>query len=150
LRPACVVAISPPRLSYSWFCTSEKSQEFLATYSEAERHAETGRPGALLDVKFPLPFLVTAAGYLEKYGPDERYNFLNFVASVDCPVLTTFGGVEVENNVAFRGSPETLRELMVKQRPAVELVEGADHFYTGKRQEVCDVVSGWLLRTVPA
>jgi len=33
-----------------------------------------GHPAALLDVKLPLPFAITAAGYAEKYGPDERYN----------------------------------------------------------------------------
>ena len=89
LDVAAVIAISPPRLSYSWFCTSPEGPQFLETYALAERYVEQGQPGALLDVKLPLPFVVTAAGYVEKYGPEERYNFLRFIAGVRCPALVT-------------------------------------------------------------
>ncbi len=99
-----LIAISPPRLSCSWFCTSPEGPQFLETYSVAERHVEEGRPGALLEVKLPLPFVVTAAGYVEKYGPEERYNYLRFAGSVRCPALVTLGAIEAEQNMAFRGA----------------------------------------------
>jgi pimeloyl-ACP methyl ester carboxylesterase len=140
-----VVALSPPRLSYSWFCSGPKAAEFLATHALAEEHLARGEPAALLDVKLPLPFVITAAGYAEKYGPDERYNYLKFAASVPCPTLFTFGSVEVENNVAFAGAPEELRALAGRHpRLGVAIVAGADHFYTGVRPALIERVEAWL------
>src|SRR5262249_50029263 len=92
---AGIVALSPPRLSYSWFCTQPQGPEFLQTYQQAEALVAAGQPSALLDVKLPLPFVITAAGFIEKYGPEERYNYLRFIGSVHCPVLVTLGSVEM-------------------------------------------------------
>jgi len=146
-RPAALVAVSPPRLSYSWFCTSPQGPEFLETYQRAERLVQDNQPAALLDVKLPLPFVITAAGYVEKYGPDERYNYLRFLGSVPCPVLVTLGSVEAENNMAFRGAAEEIAALGAR-RPslAVTTIAGADHFYTGVRREVVAAVESWLRR----
>jgi pimeloyl-ACP methyl ester carboxylesterase len=148
LPVAALVAVSPPRLSYAAFCTNPA---FLETYAEAERLVAAGQPTALLDVKLPLPFVITAAGYLEKYGPDERYNYFRFLAGVRPPTLFTFGSVEVENNMAFRGCPEELLAARGR-RPhlSVAVVSGADHFYTGTRPELSRRVEEWLRATLPA
>jgi alpha-beta hydrolase superfamily lysophospholipase len=145
LRANCIIAISPPRLSYSWFCSGPKAGEFLETFNKAQEHVEHSQPAALLDVKFPLPFAITAAGYVEKYGPDERYNYLNFAASVKCPTLITLGSVEVKNNAAFHGAPEAIEELR-KRHPVLnlEVVPGADHFYAGVRPDLVDRLERWL------
>jgi alpha/beta hydrolase family protein len=146
---ACVVAVSPPRLSYSWFCSSPQAQEFLATCALAEQYLQRGEGAALLDVKLPLPFAITAAGYAEKYGPDERYNYLNFVAGVPCATLVTLGSVEAENNMAFRGAGEALEALRPRcGHLSVAMVPGADHFYTGVRPELGSRLEGWLRSTL--
>ena len=140
-----IVALSPPRLSYSWFCTSREGPQFLETYALAERHIQNGQPAALLDVKLPLPFAVTAAGYVEKYNPDERYNILRILPSVPCPTLLTLGSIEVENNMAFRGLPEAVAALGRRQgQLAVETIAGADHFYSGVRTNLLGCVETWL------
>jgi alpha/beta superfamily hydrolase len=145
LGAGCVAALSPPRLSYSWFCTSPEGPHFLETYTEAERHVQSGRPATLLDVKLPLPFVVTAAGYVEKYGPDERYNYLHFAAGLPCPGLLTLGSVEVETNMAFRGAPEALAALGDRNgRLTVATITGADHFYTGARADLMARLEAWL------
>jgi pimeloyl-ACP methyl ester carboxylesterase len=145
LPAAGVVAVSPPRLSYEAFCASPQRDTFLQTYRQAEEHVRAGRPAALLDVTLPLPFVITAAGYVEKYGPDERYNYLKLLPGVPCPVLVTLGGVEVENNMAFRGAAEAMAALGRRApRLRVETVPGADHFYTGVRPALVAVVEGWL------
>ena len=142
-----VIALSPPCLSYSRFCASSQSAEFLETFHRAEQHVREGRPAALLDIQFPLPFVITAAGYVEKYGPDERYNLLRFIAGVSCPTLVTFGGKEVESNVAFQGVPEELVPLAARHaRLDVEMIAGADHFYTDTREEVIRRAEAWLSR----
>jgi alpha/beta superfamily hydrolase len=147
LAPACVVALSPPRLSYSWFCAGPEGPQFLETVADAERQVQAGRPAALLDVRLPLPFVITAAGYLEKYGPDERYNYLRFIAGVSCPTLVTFGSVEAANNMAFRGAADELADIARRRdQITVETIDGADHFYTGVRDSLFERVDDWLRR----
>ena len=145
LAPAAVIAVSPPRLSYSAFCASPNAAQFLATYAEAERLAGVGTPGALMEVTLPLPYVITAAGYLEKYGPDERYNYLRFAGGLLCPVLVTLGEIEVANNMAFAGAPEELARLAARHpRLRAEVVPAADHFYTGTREPLVGRVEAWL------
>ena len=135
LGAACVVALSPPRLSYAWFHSSPEGPRFREDFETAERHVAAGRPEALMEVRLPLPCVMTAGGYVEKYGPEERYNYLRFAAAVPCPTLVTFGGVEAENNMAFRGAAEALRPLAERHgRMRVEVVPRADHFYSATRE----------------
>jgi dienelactone hydrolase len=145
LGVARALALSPPRLSYEAFCSGPQAAAFLETYARAERHVQQGQPAALLEVTMPLPMVITAAGYLEKYGPEERYNFLRFVAGVDGSTLITFGGDEVAHNAAFQGVPEALAAVTAR-RPhlQVETVPGADHFYTRSRAELLERVGRWL------
>lgn len=147
LPVAAVMAISPPRLSYSWFCQSDQAAAFLESFRRAEDLVRHGEPQTLLEVKLPLPFVITAAGYLEKYGPDERYNYLNFLAAVTCPTFVLFGGIEVESNMAFQEGPDEVRRLAAKKpHIELELVPGADHFYTGLRAEAWSKINAWLQR----
>ena len=140
-----VVAVSPPRLSYSWFCGNPEGTAFLETYQRAESMVQAGQPTALLDVKLPLPFAIAAAGYVEKYGPDERYNYLRFLTSVRCPVLLTLGEIEVAGNMAFRGAPEAIAELGPRAGHVnVATITGADHFYSQARTELVDCVDNWM------
>lgn len=139
-----VVALSPPRLSHAWFAASEKRAEFLNTYQQAQALVAAGEPTALLDVRLPLPFVATAAGYVEKYGPDERYNYLTFLGRVACPTLLTLGEREVSDNLAFRGAAEAVAAAA----PAVQVttVAGADHFYSGVRDALWSSLDAWLDR----
>jgi pimeloyl-ACP methyl ester carboxylesterase len=145
LQAACVIGISPPRLSYSWFCASPEGEAFLNVYRQADALLQAGQPAALLEVTLPLPFAITAAGYVEKYGPDERYNYLRFLNGVRCPVLITLGALEVADNMAFRGATEELTELAQKQPALSSLtIAKANHFYTEARTELLSHVESWL------
>jgi pimeloyl-ACP methyl ester carboxylesterase len=140
-----VVAISPPRLSYSWFCKNPEGAPFLETYQRADALVQAGQPTTLLDVKLPLPFVITAAGYVEKYGPDERYNYLRFLVGVRCPMLITLGELEIANNMAFRGAVEALAELGRRDRHIdVATIPNADHFYSQARNELVTCVADWF------
>ena len=147
LAPACIVALSPPRLSYGEFCASLEGPQFQETYAQAQRYVEAGRPETLMDVRLPLPFVATAGGYTEKYGPDERYNYFRFAADAPCPTLVTFGGAEVENNMAFRGAPDELGPLAARHgRMRTIVIPRADHFYSAARGELVSRVIDWLGR----
>ena len=106
-RVARLVAISPPRLSYSHFLTSRRGDAFRATFERAAACVAAGRGDELLWVTFPLPYYVTAAGYLDRYGPAERYNVLPLLARVGCPTLVTYGSVELAGD-AFQGMSEAV------------------------------------------
>jgi dienelactone hydrolase len=137
-----LVAISPPLLSHSRFAASDRGAEFMETYQRARMLVDAGEPDALLDVRLPLPFVVTAAGYVEKYGPDERYNYVRFIDRVGCPVLLTLGEVEAAQNMAFRGAAAAVAQAAPAVK--VEMVAGADHFYTGVREQLVACVESWL------
>lgn len=140
-----LIAVSPPRLSFAWFEISAMSGVFRQTYAEARRHIQNGRPESLMEVTFPLPMLITAQGYVEKYGPEERYNFLRCLDQLPCPTLFTFGSVEVADNVAFEGLPESVEQHLAQSgRGRVEVVEGANHFYYGLHGVLIRCVEDWL------
>jgi pimeloyl-ACP methyl ester carboxylesterase len=146
---AALIAISPPQLSYGQFLASTQAASFSETFARATKLVEQGQPGALLDVQLPLPMVIAAAGYVEKYGPHERYNYLKFLRGVQVPTLVVFGGQEIESNMAFQGSPEAVGALAaVESRIEVETVPGADHFYTAKRPELLQVMEPWLRKIV--
>jgi pimeloyl-ACP methyl ester carboxylesterase len=140
-----LVAISPPRLSHAHFAGSDKSSEFLALLAEAESLIIQGRGEQLMDVRFPLPYLVTAAGFVDKYGPGERYNVLRLLANLVVPTLVTFGGLEVATNVAFQGLPEAVGDI-ARSNPLVSLaiIPDADHFYSAHCRELVACLERWL------
>lgn len=135
-----VVAISPPRLSYSWFW--EHSAEFRQTYREAQERVSQGRGQELMEVTFPLAFLTTATGYLEKYGPEERYHLLKLLPGLKHPTLVILGSKEMETNLAFQG----LDQAIASAHPGavVEVLPGADHVYSGFRRELGQRILTWL------
>lgn len=142
---ACIIAVSPPRLSYSWFCSSPECEEFLANYAKADQLVTAGQPTALLEVTLPLPFVITAAGYIEKYGPDERYNYLNLLPSVRCPTFVTLGVIEVANNMAFRNSPAELAKICQRRTNISQtLIPDADHFYSKAREPLLAALHHFL------
>jgi alpha/beta superfamily hydrolase len=117
----------------------------LDTYARAEALVAAGEPAALLDVKFPFPHVISALGYLDKYGPDESSNFLKYLADVPCPALITFGQLELDREVAFEGLPEAIAERAPAERmPRVVRIPAADHSYTGALELLGTEIAAWL------
>lgn len=140
-----LIAISPPRLSHGHFLASPRRDEFLRDLRQAEAAVAGERPDALLDVQFPLPYLISARGYLDKYGPAERYNLVRLLPRVAVATLLTFGGLEVRANIAFQGLPDEIERLPAGPAPRrVNLVAEADHFYSGARAELGSQIARWL------
>ncbi len=148
---ACVLAISPPRLSYAAFQNSSGSSDHFSSMMDAREHVASGRPNQLFTARFPFPLLICAATYLDKYGPDERYNFLPLVDKLTVPTLFTYGQLELEGGgVAFAGLPEAIAAAATKASPIqVATLPGADHFYTGKYDELAAVMADWVRTELP-
>jgi alpha/beta superfamily hydrolase len=146
----CLVALSPPRLSHSHFAASPEADQFLSEFADAERLLAEGKADTIMPVRFPIPYLVSAASYVDKYGPDERYNILRHIAKIACPMLFSFGTIELRRGSAFQGLPEELNQLASQGADLkVAVIAGADHFYTATRSELAAQIDSWLRRLNP-
>jgi pimeloyl-ACP methyl ester carboxylesterase len=142
-----VIAISCPRLSYSAFMNAPESSLFWESLHTAQEMAKAGQGDELFTSKFPFPLLITAAGYIDKYGPAERYNVLKFAAELPCPALFTYGSKELAGGgIPFAGQPESLMALPNADRRDVKVIDGADHVYTGVANQLADEIVAWLIR----
>jgi pimeloyl-ACP methyl ester carboxylesterase len=145
-----VVAISGPWLSYSAFMNSPESSLFWESMHNAQQMVQAGRRDELFTSNFPFPLLITAASYIDKYGPAERYNMLKFAADLPCPTLFTYGSKELsQGGIAFAGVPDALMSLPNSDRRAVEVIEGADHVYAGVGDLLAKEVAHWMLAKAP-
>lgn len=145
---ACVVSISAPHLSYDRFAKSRASETFLGSYEQAQRFVDEGNGNELMKISFPIPYVITAQGFLDKYGPDEKYDLLMWMRRVRCPVLAVYGGAEIRQNVAFEGVPERLEAIAAEGDVAlqVDVLAEADHFYAASRPELASRVCRWMSR----
>lgn len=141
----CVLAVSPARLSHSYFRETPHGARFFDTYMTAKEHVTAGRGGTLMQVVVPIPLVITAASYVDKYGPEERFNILKFADRVTCPTFYTFGELELQSGMAFVRLPESLADLPdgTSSREIITL-GGADHMYTGVRDVLAERLIAWL------
>ena len=93
---------------------------------------------------------MTARVYVEKYGPDERYDVLKHLPHVRTPLLVTIGGEEGvhpdrADRFGFGGLAEKVA-AQAEQQPnlAFELIPGADHQYTHRTDQLWTAVEHWL------
>ena len=142
-----VVGISPPRLSHRAFMSSLESSVYFESLATAEDLIRAGKPNELFEARFPFPLLITAAGYVEKYGPAERYNIVNYVPQLACPALFVYGSKELETGPSFAGMPDTLRGLPGTSPRKVTVVPDADHNNTGVNDALAAEIRTWLTTT---
>jgi alpha/beta superfamily hydrolase len=142
-----LIAISPPRLSHQYYLESEKREEFAAQYKLAQEHVAAGKGDTLSTITTPLPFLVSAKSFLDKYGPDEKYNFLRYLNAIKLPTVFVFGGVELEE-VNFRGLTEAVAAgISPGQKIDAITIDGANHVYTGRIDELAFKIRTWLAKS---
>ena len=143
-----VLGISPPRLSCQAFLAAETSSLFREALEVAQQRVDQGRGEELIEIRVPLPLLISARAYLDKYGPRERYNLLQFISQIRSPLLVTYGSQEVEQeSIAFAGLPEAIHHATAANPDwpgTIEVVQGADHHYSDQRDKLGKLVSSWL------
>lgn len=144
------IASSPPRFSHSAFLASELAADFRANFDHAEKLAAAGQGDAILSVTFPTLGYFSARTFLDKYGPEERYDILKHAEAVTAPLLITLGSEEKSppfRDLAAGG------ESLAGRNPNVgfQLIAGADHAYTGKADALWEAARTWLDRlSIPA
>ncbi len=150
-RVVALVSLSSPRLSYTYLSGSESGGEFLEYYEQADALVKDRRPGTLMDVKFPVDHIFSAANYIGKMGPKEKYDIMALAEGIQVPLLALGGSRE--RRVHIRDVAPDLVEAAVNspQREA-QIIEGANHFYRHKVDETSEVILQWLndLKPLPA
>ena len=149
-RVAAIIALSPPRLSYSYVMETEAREEFLASLGQAEQLMNERRPGALMEVRFPFRQLASAANYMNKLGPKEKYNVMLLAEGIHVPLLVLGGSREL-GKAQMRDVPFDLAAAAVNSpRSDWQVIDEANHFYTGHREEAADAILSWLGAVAPA
>lgn len=144
-RVKAIVGLSATRLSYRKLIDSPRGDLFRETIQRCQALIDGGQGDVPIEVPFPFPTWMTPGLYLEKYGPDETYNWTEFIDKVDIPTLLLFGQRELDENPAFEGlRPELDRLNQQWNSIHVEEIEGADHFYVSQMNLVEDHVVRWL------
>ena len=127
---ACVVGVSPPRFCFERLSSHTRGAPFRDAYETASRLVDEGRPDELIEVEQPLPLILTAGGFLAKYGPHDDYDVIRHLARIDRPVLVLVGTVSVATSPAFDGLPEAVRSLAAtRSNITLDVIEGANTVY---------------------
>ena len=144
---ARLIALSPPRLSYLFFKNDPNGAAFFDAITTAQKHLDEGKHDTIIRVQYPFPLLITAGGYVEKYGPAERYNIVNHVSRLVCPSLFAYGELEIESGaVSFAGVPDALRAAArPDQSLAVAVIPAADHNYSRAAAALSAKIAEWLV-----
>lgn len=156
VRVPWAVASSPPRFSYSAYLAMEGAEAFRAYYDQAKRLVDAGNPDGLFATTVPTSITLAARTYIDKYGPEERYDILQHLPNVSLPILVTIGSEEGttprgERWFAFGGLAAQI-SLLAESQPNLtfQLIEGADHFYVGRTTQLWHAARTWLDRVIPA
>jgi pimeloyl-ACP methyl ester carboxylesterase len=143
--PVAIVAISPPRFCHRMYQEHPAAGGFREDYARATELVALGRGDELLQVSQPLPMWIRAGGYIQKYGPEDRYDLVRHLPQVACPVLVLLGGLTVERSPAFNSLPDDLDRLnLPPDRLAIEVIPGADMHYTNDPDEPIRRAVEWL------
>lgn len=144
-----LIMISSPRFNHEWYQIHPAAAAFRETFQRAQTAVAEGRPGELIPMTQPMPFLATAAGILDKYGPENHYDWTRLLPNVPCPVLYVLGTESPRQSIGFDGVPDALAELALTHRHIeFSLVEGANTNYSELQKVPFDRAWEWL-KTLP-
>lgn len=144
-----VIGISPPRFCHKRFLQNPDCGPFREDFQKAEDLVARGQGDRLMTVRQPLPMLITAEGFLAKYGPHDDYDYVKHLPGVRCPTLILIGSRSAETSPAFAGVPEDVQSL-IAERPELplsfELIDGADTAYSNCHNQPFHHAEPWLRR----
>lgn len=142
---AAVVSISPPRFCHTEWQTSPLGQPFREHYQRAQDLVASGRSDDLMLVRQPLPLLLTASGFLAKYGPHDDYDFVPLLPQLTCPTLIIVGSESVASSPAFASVPAALAEYQRSHTNVqFQIVPSANTGYSGHREVPGQLALAWM------
>ena len=144
-RIQAVIPISPVRLSYSYYMGSEDAEEFQNNLELADEMEANGRALDLMKVNFPIKQFFSAASYLDKHGPGERYNLVDLAPRIHVPILTLAGSLETHTRLVDMASDLVLAAVN-SPSPSYEIIDGGDHSLQNRKAAASQSVLDWIPR----
>ncbi len=142
-RVATVIPVSPVRLSYTYYMESEAAEEFQANIQRADEMEAEDRALDLMAVKFPIPQMFSAASYLDKHGPAERYNLVTLAPRITVPMLIIAG--ELETHVRLRDCARDVATAAINSpRAEYVIIPGGDHALNNNTAAASAAALRWL------
>src|SRR3990172_994206 len=133
-----LIACSPADLSYEG--RVKRIKGFEATYRQAKRSLAEGKADELYRVPSPTGWdsdtLFTARTLVNKYDRSTRFGASRLISNINTPILLTAGSKE---NTLLEHARK-LSTASPHSRSALEVIEGADHFYTGRHTRLAQVI----------
>ncbi len=140
-----LICLSATRLSYQKLMAAPQGELFRDTIQRCENLIDQGAGDEPILAPFPYPTWMTPACYIQKYGPKESFNWLNFIDRIEIPTMMLFGEKELNNDAAFAGIRPELEQIRSRWNSiSIEEIPDADHFYTAKYQDVDSHLIRWL------
>ncbi|MFN0055292.1 MAG: alpha/beta hydrolase family protein [Planctomycetales bacterium] len=139
-----VIGISPPRFCHARLSQGLRGEVFQKEFARMSALVAQGQPQALEQVTQPMSFVATAAGYLEKYGTEDRYDYLKPLREISCPVLILIGGQSAAGSAAFAGIPEELASQQFPGHISCQVIPDADINYSACPLEPFERTAAWL------
>ena len=147
-RIVTVIPISPVRLSYSYYMESEDAEEFQDIIQRADRMEAEDRAQELMEVRFPIAQMFSAASYLDKHGPAERYNLVDLAARIKVSMLVMGG--ELETHTRLRDCPQDMVTAAVNSsRAEYVIIPGGNHSLLNSMDRASATVLDWLGSLAP-
>ena len=87
--------------------------------------------------------MFSAASYLDKHGPAERYNLVTLAPKIKVPVFVVSGSLETHSRLR-----DAARDIAIaavnSPRAEYKVIEGGVHSLGNRLEETALAVSGWL------
>lgn len=140
------IALSPPRICHAMLTADSRYAGFREAWQRSVELVAAGRGEELLSVTQPVPLVITASAFVEKYGPEDRYDFVPWLERLSKPTLFVFGEQTVATSPPFVGLPEAI-ERVLSRMPAgsgLHVVPGGNMAYRPSPEEPFRFAWKWL------
>lgn len=130
-------AIAPPRFVHAALSNHPDGPAFRDEWSRASDLVELGSGNMLLETTQPARGLLTAAGFLEKYGPADRFDFVPLLPRLTVPTCVLLPELAVARSAASWTTPAALTEIApTAPHLTWEILPGTDVGCGGRFEEV--------------
>jgi len=142
-----VITLSAPRFQHSTYFGHPQGGKFRNDYEMARAFVDDGMPDRLMSITLPLPMLITARNFLEKYGPEDTFDIVKQLPSVRCPTLLLVGTESINRSPAFSNQPEDVSALQADHSHVeFQTIKDANTNYAGHWEEPFQRAAEWLSR----
>ncbi len=142
---AAIASLSATRLNHEQFVNCSARQAFLNSYQHAVRLVAEGQTKELVYFDFPFPTWMQPQSYLDKYGPENHFDWVKIIEMIQKPMLMTFGQMELDEHPAFEGVEEVTNTVASRMRNLTSVkIKRADHFYVAAFDGLWQAIDSWL------